>query len=145
MMRCTHARPSTATAILWVFLCTGRTACEPGQMPKTEASVFFIIFRYAACVMRPSSCYAASMFLTAPHQRSQHAERASYFIPPRQLPWAERADNLAECWMISLEHPDKGLSQLKSHAFNLALLIKADTCCILTSINLYHLQFELLG
>lgn len=111
-------------------------ACERNQMTKTDASAAFIIFQYARCVTRPSSCYAVSMFLTAWDRKESQRWAHTILHLRRQRCSTEWTDNLTECWMISLEHPDEGLSRLKSRVFNLAELIKAATCSILTSINL---------
>ena len=115
---------------------TEHTLSERKEMTKTDASAAFIISQYAGCVTRPSSCYAVSMFLTAwIRKESKHRVHAILHLLKRRCQ-TEWTDNLTECWMISLEHLDGGLSRMKEHVFNLAGLIKAATCSFLTSINL---------
>ncbi len=104
-----------------------QSACKRDQMTEMDASAAFIIFQYAGCVTRPSSCYTVSMFLTAQNQRESERWVHGILHLLRQRCYTEWTDSLTECWMISLEHPDEGLSRLKSHVFNLAALIKAAT------------------
>lgn len=117
------------------------SAWERNEMTKTDAWAAFIIFQYAACVTRPSSRYAVSMFLTAWNRKESRCWIHAILHLLRQRHEPEWSGNLTECWMISLEQSDEGLSRLKSHVYNLAGLIKAATCGILTSINLSHVHF----
>jgi len=44
-------------------------ACERKGLTKTDVSSAFIIFQYAGCATRPSSCYVVSMLLTVWNHR----------------------------------------------------------------------------
>lgn len=77
-----------------------QSACERDEMTKTDASAAFIIFQYAGCVTRPSSCCAVSMFLTARNRKESKSWVHAILHLLRQRWQTEWTDNSTECWMI---------------------------------------------